>query len=249
MANRPPRIKGYPVALVPPVPDPTSRAAQEAAFEALLRGRSSCRAFTGAVREDQIERVLALAAEAPSWSNTQPYLVAVANGPACDALRHDMLEASDTRVPSSEVPLLIEYPPPLKERRRATGHGLYAALGIAREDHDARARQFRRNYAFFDAPCVLFLFAHDALGAYAALDAGLYLQTLLLAARAVGLASCAQAALAAYPDVVRRHFDVPERYTLLCGVALGTAADVPVNRYRPARLPPSALRLDPRPVR
>jgi nitroreductase len=221
--------------------------ARERAFEELVRARSSVRAFASTpVTDAQVERVLELAGEAPSWSNTQPYRVAVANGPACDALRKDMLHAADTRIPEGEYPMLFEYPSPLKERRHATGYGLYAALGIAREDREGRAAQFRRNYAFFDAPCVLFLFAHEGLGDYAVLDAGLYLQTMLLAAQALGLATCAQAALAGYPDVVRAHFDVPAHHKLLCGVALGYAADAPVNAFRPARQPVSALRIPPR---
>jgi nitroreductase len=214
------------------------------AFEKLLKARSSVRAFTPEpVTDAQVERILTLAGEAPSWSNTQPYVVAIANGAACDALRKDMLQAADTRVPEGEFPLLMEYPPPLKERRHATGFGLYEALGIAREDREARAGQFRRNYEFFDAPCVMFLFAHDGLGSYGVLDAGLFLQTLLLAAQALGLSTCAQAALAGYPDVVRRHFEVPDRYKLLCGIAVGHAADVPVNKFRPSRQPASALRV------
>lgn len=125
---------------------------------------------------------------------------------------------------------------PLKARRRAAGFGLYSVLGIAREDHAHREAQYRQNFAFFGAPAVAFLFAHGALGAYAVLDAGVFLQSVLLGAAEAGIGACAQASLASYPEVVRRHFDVPHDYKLLCGVSLGYPADEPVNRFRPARV-------------
>jgi nitroreductase len=207
-----------------------------------LANRSSIRAFKpDPVDEARLLRLLEAAGEAPSWSNTQPYLVAVANGALCEAVRKDMLAAADSRVPEGEYPIPLEYPTPLKERRQATGYGLYGVLGIERSDRPARAEQFRKNYAFFGAPVVMFLFCHEALGHYSVLDAGIWLQSLMLAATADGLGTCAQAALASYPDVVRKHFDVPAGYRLLCGLALGHPADDPVNRFRPARLPVEEL--------
>ena len=201
-----------------------------------LRTRSSIRAFKpDAVDEATLRRVLDAAREAPSWSNTQPYLLAVATGERCEAMRIEMLVAIDTKVPEGDYPMFMEYPTPLKERRQATGYGLYAKLGIAREDRERRAEQFRKNYAFFDAPVVMFLFAHEALSEYAVLDAGIYLQSLLLAATAEGFGTCAQAALAGFPEVVRKHFAVPAAYKLLCGIALGHGAEDEVNTFRPAR--------------
>lgn len=105
---------------------------------------------------------------------------------------------------------------------------------------------FRRNWELFGAPVVMFLFCHEVVGVYGVLDAGIYLQSLMLAATAEGLGTCAQAALAMYPSVVRRHFEVPEGYKLLCGVSLGHPADDDVNRFRPARAPLSELVLWPR---
>ena len=68
------------------------------------------------------------------------------------------------------------------------------------------------------------------------LDAGVFLQSLLLAAADAGLGTCAQASLASYPQVVRRHFDVPDGYRLLCGISIGWPADAPENRFRPGRI-------------
>jgi nitroreductase len=203
-----------------------------------LRTRNSTRAFSARPLEDDVvEAILLDAREAPSWSNTQPWKVAVASGDACAALRTELVAAATTRVPEPDVPQLFEYPAVLQARRRATGFGLYDVLGIARDDKGARARQFERNFAMFDATCAVFLFAHRALQGYAMLDCGCFLQSLLLAATSRGVQSCAQAVLASFPDVVRARFDVDDDWALVCGVALGYATDDPVNRFRPARAP------------
>lgn len=199
-----------------------------------LRTRRSIRAFKpDPVDEALLRRVLDGAREAPSWSNTQPYLVALATGAKLEAVRTEFLAALDAGPPVPAFGTPTDYPPPLKERRQATGYGLYGALGIDKRDLEGRAKHFRRNYGFFEAPAVMFLYVHEALGAWAVLDCGLFLQSILLQATALGLGSCAQATAGAFPEVVARHFAVPERYRLLCGVSLGYAADAPANAYRP----------------
>jgi nitroreductase len=213
----------------------------------VLRARHSTRAFSTRRVDDALLRSLIEdAREAPSWSNTQPYRVAIATGALCETLRRDLVTASTTRLPSPEAAWPSQYPPVLQARRRATGYGLYAALGIDRQDSEARARQFQRNYEMFDAPAAIFLFAHTALGEYAALDAGCFLMALLLSATDKGLGSCAQAALACYPDVVRARFDIDDDWRLLCGVAIGYEEHTAVNAFRPARASVDELLVAPR---
>ncbi len=203
-----------------------------------LAARKSVRAFLDTpVSAAEVEELLTRAMRAPSWSNTQPYRVAYAVGDACEALRKEFLKAVETEAPAPDVPLLFDYPSPLKERRKACGVGLYQALGIAREDQEGRAAQFRANYAFFGAPAVVFFFAHRALEGHAALDLGCLLQSFLLAATERGLGTCAQAALASHPAVVRRAFDVDAEYALYCGVALGHADEgAAINAFSPPRV-------------
>jgi nitroreductase len=203
----------------------------------VLHARASVRAFEPhPVPDAVLQRVLRAALASPSWANTQPYRLAIATGATCDALRADLLAATEREVPNGDHLLLFDYPPELQARRRATGFGLYEAMGIGRQDRDRREAQYKRNFAFFDAPAAAFLFAHEALGSYSVLDAGVFLQSFLLAAAAEGLGTCAQASLASYPHVVRRHFDVPDGYRLLCGISIGWPAAAPENRFRPGRM-------------
>lgn len=212
----------------------------------LLARRRSIRAFRAdPVPADVLARILAAAQQAPSWSNTQPYRVAVAEGAVRDRLADELTAAFDggSAGLAPEIPLPLSYPPELQRRRQATGYGLYETLGIAREDREARHAQMRRNFEFFDAPVVMFIFVHEALGQYAALDAGVFLQSLMLAAVDEGLGTCAEGALAMYPGPIRRHFDVPEGYRLLCGLSLGYPAADRVNGFRPDRKPRDELLL------
>ncbi len=218
--------------------------------EAALRARHSTRQFSDRPVDDATLRaILDDAREAPSWSNTQPWRVAVANGALCDALRYELVTAAKSRMPNPDYPQLFDYPPLLQARRRATGFGLYEQLGIARDDKDARAHQFEKNFAMFDAPAAVFLFAHRTLEHYATLDAGCFLMALLLSATSKGVQTCAQAVLASFPDVVKARFEVDDDWRLLCGVAVGYEADDRVNRFRPTRASVDELLLPVKPVK
>lgn len=223
----------------------------------LLRSRRSIRDFSSReVAGDLIAAILDDARWAPSWSNTQPYKIAVATGDLKEQLKAQLSQRYDaatklqgsgvfaklaaflTRgkaLPDGDFDTRFDYPKELTPRRRATGFGLYATLGIAREDGAARNRQMRRNFEFFGAPVVLFIFVREELGAYSVLDAGIFLQSLMLSAEARGLGTCAEGALGTWAGPVRAAFDVPSAYKLLCGLALGWPSDHVVNSYNPGR--------------
>jgi nitroreductase len=65
----------------------------------------------------------------------------------------------------------------------------------------------------------------------------MFLQSIMLAAVARGLATCPQASWAPYHQVIRERLSVPESQLLICGMGLGYAdPDAPVNGFRPGRL-------------
>jgi nitroreductase len=77
------------------------------------------------------------------------------------------------------------------------------------------------------------------------IDAGVYLQTLMLSAQARGLATCAQGALATWAGPVRAAFDIPAPYRLICGVSIGYASAHVVNGFNPGRAAATTLRVEP----
>ena len=244
-------------------------AADAADMSALIRSRHSVRDFQPRpIPQDVLEAVLDDARWAPSWSNTQPYRIAVASGALRDHLSAQLCDRFDrgmaaqrggavarlklllTRrgLPDGDFATQFAYPADLQPRRQETGRGLYELLGIGRHDMAARDRQLRRNFEFFGAPTVLFLFAHKGLREFSVLDAGIYLQTLMLSAQARGLATCAQGALATWAGPVRAAFEIPQPYRLICGVSIGYASEHVVNTFNPGRPAAATIRSDPTPA-
>ncbi|MCE1174603.1 MAG: nitroreductase [Propionibacteriales bacterium] len=233
-------------------------------YSALIQARHSIRDFRpDAVPGEVLDGILDDARHAPSWSNTRPYCVAVATGERLDRLREGYVAAFDASLPlqhrkrSAMVKAVLtgtlpdgdfktwgRYPDDLRPRSVKVGVGLYQHLGIERGDREARDAQSRRNCEFFGAPVVLWMFVHDQLLPFSAHDAGLMLQTLMLAAQARGVDSCALGVLTTWRGPVEAEFTIPPHYKLITGLALGYASDDPVNDFR-AEHPPLQL-LDPR---
>lgn len=208
-----------------------------------IRSRKSVRRFLPApVPASTVRHILEVAARAPSGNNVQPWRVYAVAGEARERLCADILEAATTD-PDRHQPEYAYYPTswhePYLERRRRCGFGLYATLGIARDDKVARERQMLRNYTFFDAPVGLLVTLDRRLNTGSFMDVGMFLQNIMVAARAQGLHTCAQAAFAWFHGVVRRHLPLDDSEILLCGVALGhedTAA--PENAFITERAAP-----------
>lgn len=208
-------------------------------LNALLQ-RKSVRAFTDqAVEREKIETILTHAGHAPSGVNMQPWQVCVVTGEKKRAIETRMVQAFENGEPSR---IDYHYYPqvwnePYKTRRKETGLMLYEALGIARDDNARRNEQWKANYRAFGAPVVLFFFIDTALEKGSYLDYGMFLQSVMLAATALGLGTCTQGALAEYPDIVREELGIGGEKVLLCGMALGyEETEAPVNGYRTGRI-------------
>jgi nitroreductase len=128
---------------------------------------------------------------------------------------------------------------PYLARRRACGWGLYGTLGIGRADKDKMHAQHRRNFLFFEAPIGL-IFSIDRdleLGSW--LDYGMFLQSIMVAARQFGLETCPQAAFLVFYDVLQRRLGIPAEQQIVCGMSLGYPdCTAKVNAFTPARMPP-----------
>jgi nitroreductase len=208
------------------------------AFGRLLAERQSCRAFLGrAVDRPTIERILALAQRTASWCNAQPWQVIVTTGAATGRFRDAMLRAAAALpAPRPDFPFPREYAGVYQSRRRACGFQLYDSVGIAHGDRQASARQMLENYRLFGAPHVAIVTTPEALGVYGAIDCGAYVSNFMLAAKSLGVAAIAQAALAAWPDAVRAHFGLPDERRIVCGISFGFEdREHPVNRFRTDR--------------
>ncbi|MGY4274150.1 nitroreductase [Streptomyces sp. M18.1] len=216
------------------LPTPTELSA---AAEKLIRDRRAIRAFRpDPVPEETLRAIFTLAGAAPSNSNAQPWRVEVVSGAARERLADALRAAHAVNRTSVDFPYSEDmYAPVHRERRAAFGAGLYGALGIAPDDHAARAAYDEESLGFYGAPHAAFLFVTGDGGPRLAADVGTYLQTLLLAMTAYGVASCPQGLLSFYADTVRDQLGVTEG-RLLVGVSFGYADPAaPVNRATAGR--------------
>lgn len=208
--------------------------------------RMSARAFTQqAVPREFIAELLAQASRAPSGTNTQPWKVYVLQGHSRDSLvekvcaAHDEVrahpeKAADYREPYDYYP--EKWVSPFIDRRRENGWSLYGLLGITKGDKDKMHAQHQRNYRFFDAPVGLMFTLDKVMGRGSLVDYGMFLQTLMLAARGMGLHTCPQAAWNGFGSIILPHIGAGDNEMLVCGMALGYADESQiVNTFRTPR--------------
>ena len=206
-------------------------------LEALYADRHSCRGFRSEpVPRSVVERILALAQRTASWCNAQPWQVWVASGASTERLRTGLLEHVATHAPAPDFPWPEEYRGAYLERRRACGFALYQAVGVERGDRAGAARQSHENFRFFGAPHVAIVTTDAKLGVYGAIDCGAWVSAFMLAARSLGVASIAQAALGAYPAFWRDAVGIGPDRLVVCGLSFGYEDPAhPANGFRTDR--------------
>ena len=219
----------------------------ENSVDLAIGSRQSMRAFTDqAVPRERIEQLLALASRAPSGTNTQPWKVYVLQGASRTGLvdkvcaAHDQVRA-DPALAAQYVEEYDYYPQkwvsPYIDRRRENGWSLYGLLGIGKADKDKMHAQHQRNYRFFDAPVGLMFTVDRVMGRGSLLDYGMFLQSIMVAARGYGLHTCPQAAWNGFAKIVLPHIGAGPDEMLVCGMALGYAdASALVNTFHTPRV-------------
>lgn len=227
-------------------------------FSKLAASRRSTRDFLPkSVDPKLIDQLLTDGMSAASWSNTRPFLFAVATGAKRDRISADLLHRwaalAEARrggllaklslvfkhsyaLPKMDYWFASKYNPSLLPRAQRVGRELYSLLGVPRGDSEARDAMWANNYRFFGAPVVVFVFIHKSLGVYAANDTGLFVQNLMLSAKANGLGTCALGSVTPWPRAIRKEFDIPKDYKMLYGIAIGYPSKAKVNSFESNRL-------------
>ena len=207
--------------------------------DAIMSRRSVRKFLDKEVPEDVIRRILTGAGMAPSGHNTQPWQVHVVRGATKQRItdRALALASGETNSLKATDPEFDYYPTewfePYLGRRRATGFGLYEALGIAREDKQRRSDQMLRNFKFFDAPVGLFITFSRRLNEGTFMDIGMFIENILIGARGEGLHTCGQVAWCSHHKMIREELNIDEDELLACGISLGYADEAaPENVWR-----------------
>lgn len=188
----------------------------------IIRSRKSVRAFRPEpVKRSTIADILAVASCAPSNSNTQPWAVHVLAGAQKQALTAALLASHERGdlAPSQHFPEAMSTA--FQARQADFGQRYYDALGIDRADAEARARQTAKNFSFFGAPIGLVFTIDDQLTKHSWADFGMFLQSVMVAATARGLATCPQVSFVRHAPVIAEVLHLPAGRTVVCGMSMG----------------------------
>jgi nitroreductase len=205
------------------------RTPEQKIVDEAIMSRRSVRAFLPKpVSNEDIRELLSVAARAPSGSNTQPWKVYVLTGATRQRLSDEIMatylnpeKVNEHKEEYNYYP--VQWVAPYVDRRRKVGWDLYALLGLTRENKSGMQSQHGRNYQFFDAPVGLIFTIDRIMEQGSWLDYGMFLQNVMVAARARGLDTCPQAAFIQFHKVITRVLDLPESEQVVCGMALGYA--------------------------
>ena len=208
--------------------------------------RHSVRAFLPkSVDREDLEAILSVAARAPSGTNTQPWQVYVLTGATKDGLSDDIVATFNDPDALAQHHEEYDYYPstwvdPYLARRRKVGFDLYGLLGLGRDNQAGMKAQHARNYRFFDAPVGLIFTMDRVMGQGSLLDYGMFMQNVMLAARARGLDTCPQAAFNQFHRIISQRLNLPASQKVVCAMALGYAdMDKIENRLETERVPVS----------
>ena len=199
------------------------------AVDAAITSRRAIRAFLPTpVAKETIVEILRVATRAPSGTNTQPWKVHVLTGAAKEKLSAAIKAAYDDPAERAAHREEYDYYPtewrsPYIDRRRKIGWDLYGLLGIAKTDRARMHAQHGRNYAFFDAPVGLIFTIDRVMKQGSWLDYGMFLQNVMLAARARGLDTCPQAAFTQFHRIIAQQLGLGADELVVCGMSLGFA--------------------------
>jgi nitroreductase len=206
-----------------------------------IEARRSIRAFKNTpIPEEILNKILKAASNSPSYTNTQPWEVAVVCGEKRDELRKILFDLASKKAETHpDIPVPKSWPQEHEARSRDHGARRLAALGMERDDETEREKLRLMNFEFYGGPCAMLLFMEGSLNEWSIFDMGLFAQNLILAAHSFGVESCLQASVTNYAPEIKKFLGVPESKKLIIGVSLGYPDnEAKLNTYRAIKQKP-----------
>lgn len=205
-----------------------------------LKSRFTCRSFKDdIVEKEKIIQILENALQSPSWANTQPWEIYVANKGKLDKIKAEYIEYFNMNKPRNpDVALAKNWPDKHQKRIRELADDMYKHLKISDADSKKRNASWKSNFEFFGAPVVVYLCMDKDLGEWSMFDMGALSQSIMLAAKEVGLDSAPAINLVVYPEILRNELNIPEELSIVFGIALGYKNDEnPQSSFKSLRRP------------
>jgi nitroreductase len=209
-------------------------------YAEVVLGRRSIRGYLKKpVPRALIEEILTLAMRSPSSMNTQPYHFHVITGEPLDRIRKGNTENILAGVPDSrEFRRGEPFAGVHRQRQVGCAIQLFEAMGIARDDAEARQDWVLRGFRQFDAPvCVIITYDRELDGSDdTPFDCGAVTTALVNAAWSKGLGCVINSQGIMQSPVVREHAGIPEDQVIMKAVALGWPdPDFPANPVKITR--------------
>jgi nitroreductase len=206
-----------------------------------IESRRSIRGFKPTpIPEDTLKQILRAASNSPSYTNTQPWEVAVVCGEKKEALSRIIYKlASAKEAARPDLPHPKTWPATHEQRTGEHGARRLKVIGVERDDEEGRENLRLMNFEFYGAPCAVFLFMDQTLGVWSVFDMGLFAQNLILAAHALGVGSVLQASVTNYASEIKEFLGIPKTKQLVIVIPLGyTDDEAKLNAYRAIKLKP-----------
>ncbi len=203
-----------------------------------IKSRQSIRAFKPEpVPRELLLQVFETARYSPSYKNTQPWEVMIVSGEkkqALSAMLLDLLEKDTSPQPDLQEP--ESWPPTQKDRINQLYSKRAKATGLDLTDPKIIHKSKQANFRFYNAPHAFYFYQDAALSSWSLVDIGMFIQSVMLSANALGLGTVPQAFATDYAPQVKTFLSLPETKRLIVGMSVGYPnMDSPVNQLRTDR--------------
>ncbi len=207
-----------------------------------LANRKSIRGFKpDAVPKEILGEILKAAVNSPSVMNSQPWEMYIVTGDPLDQIRQGNLEKLTAgSPPNPDIKFKEKFEHAHKKRQVDLAIQLFKLMDITREDQEKKSDWMQREFRYFDAPTSIFLTYDETLDpAYLSyFDLGCLAHAICLTALNYKLGTCINSYGIMYPEVIRKHTDIPESKKIFISIAIGYPDwDFPANKIASDREP------------
>ncbi|TCD54812.1 nitrobenzoate reductase [Alloscardovia theropitheci] len=202
-------------------------------FATVVNERHSVRDFTQEeIPVDVLRQITQLAQKTPTWVNEQPAKVYFVTKDAALRLRHEY----EKRINDNE-PAHSDIEPMPREKWPERNQNIMGrwTIEFKKQFEPGQVHFNHAQKTLFNAPVFAFITIPKGIFDWAIFDAGAYSNTLMLAAKSLGVDSIAAYATVIYPEVVRTIANIPEDELLVIGIGLGYASKDDINTFVPSR--------------
>ena len=197
-----------------------------------IRTRQSIRKFRAdPVPKEILLSVISTALRSPSYKNSQPWEVVIVSGKKKEGLTNLLLGLLESGAkPAPDIPEPLTWPPEIEERisthmTMRSEHmgikGLAIKVGDMLSPEIMKKKAKAANFRFYGAPHGIFLYQDGSLTPWSIFDMGLFAQSLMLSAHAIGLGTVPQAFLTDYAKETKDFLGIPASKRLVLGISIG----------------------------